>query len=53
MVTLAAVGDVLVDRDDPSTAFARVRESLSAEIVFGNCEGPYSDTDERNASSWG
>ena len=53
MITLAAVGDVLVDREDPSTAFAHVRERLAADIVFGNCEGPYSDTAERNSSSWG
>jgi poly-gamma-glutamate capsule biosynthesis protein CapA/YwtB (metallophosphatase superfamily) len=53
LVTLAAVGDVLVDRDDPSTAFAHVGGHLAADIVFGNCEGPYSDTRERNASSWG
>lgn len=53
-ITLAAVGDILVDRDDPSSAFARVREPLEqADVVFGNCEGPYSDTEERNTSSWG
>jgi poly-gamma-glutamate capsule biosynthesis protein CapA/YwtB (metallophosphatase superfamily) len=53
-ITLAAVGDVLVDRDAPETAFTQVRERLAqADVVFGNCEGPYSDTEERNTSSWG
>jgi poly-gamma-glutamate capsule biosynthesis protein CapA/YwtB (metallophosphatase superfamily) len=53
VITLAAVGDVLVDREDASTAFALARDRLAADIVFGNCEGPYSDTAERNGSSWG
>jgi poly-gamma-glutamate synthesis protein (capsule biosynthesis protein) len=53
-ITLAAVGDVLVDRAAPETAFAQVRGRLEqADLVFGNCEGPYSETEERNTSSWG
>src|SRR4051794_39541364 len=52
-ITLAAVGDVLVDRPAPETALRFVRERLAADVGFGNCEGPYSDTEERNTSSWG
>jgi poly-gamma-glutamate synthesis protein (capsule biosynthesis protein) len=47
-IVLAAVGDVLVDRDDPMTSFAHVHELLaSADLRFGNCEAVYSDTPER------
>jgi hypothetical protein len=47
-IVLAAVGDVLVDRDDPMTSFAHVHEQLaSADLRFGNCEAVYSDTPER------
>jgi poly-gamma-glutamate capsule biosynthesis protein CapA/YwtB (metallophosphatase superfamily) len=53
-ILIGAVGDVLVDRADPTSAFSHVREQLgAADILFGNCEGPYTDTEERNASSWG
>jgi poly-gamma-glutamate capsule biosynthesis protein CapA/YwtB (metallophosphatase superfamily) len=52
-VVIAAVGDVLVDRPDPGTAFARVAGALAAaDLRFGNCEGAYSATRERNTSSW-
>src|SRR6185312_14632538 len=45
---LAAVGDVLIDRDDPETSFAGVQALLDeADLRFGNCEGVYSDTEER------
>lgn len=44
-VTLGFVGDVLVDRDDPHTAFSAVTGLLAGpDLLFGNCEGVYSDT---------
>jgi poly-gamma-glutamate capsule biosynthesis protein CapA/YwtB (metallophosphatase superfamily) len=47
-VTIAAVGDVLIERPDPMTAFAQVRDRLAgADLRFGNCEAVYSDTSER------
>jgi poly-gamma-glutamate capsule biosynthesis protein CapA/YwtB (metallophosphatase superfamily) len=47
-VTIAAVGDVLIARDDPMTAFAHVRDRLAAaDVRFGNCEAVYSDTPDR------
>ena len=39
---LAAVGDVVIDRPDPSSAFDRVRHVLEqADVRFGNCEAVY------------
>jgi hypothetical protein len=39
-VFLAAVGDVLVDRPDPTGALSGVRPLLAgADLVFGNFEG--------------
>jgi poly-gamma-glutamate capsule biosynthesis protein CapA/YwtB (metallophosphatase superfamily) len=39
---LGFVGDVLVDRDDPDSAFDDVLDVLAApDVVFGNCEAPY------------
>jgi hypothetical protein len=44
-VTLVAVGDVLVNREDPDTALSGVRPLLeSADIAFGNVEGVFTDT---------
>ncbi|HEY5834379.1 CapA family protein [Streptomyces sp.] len=46
-----AVGDVFIDRPDPSTAFSRSGDSFAgADIVFGNCEGVFSDRVERAPS---
>jgi poly-gamma-glutamate synthesis protein (capsule biosynthesis protein) len=51
-VTISGVGDVLVERPDPLSAFTRVRAALDeADVLFGNCEAVYSTTRERNASS--
>jgi hypothetical protein len=37
-LTLTAVGDVMVKRDDPRTAFELARPVLAAaDITFGNC----------------
>lgn len=53
-ITVAAVGDILIDRSEPDTAFDGVRHILgAADLLYGNCEGPYSDTAERNPSSAG
>jgi poly-gamma-glutamate capsule biosynthesis protein CapA/YwtB (metallophosphatase superfamily) len=43
-VSVFAVGDVFPDAPDGRTAFAPLEPLLrSADIVFGNCEGVYSD----------
>jgi poly-gamma-glutamate synthesis protein (capsule biosynthesis protein) len=43
-VVVHAVGDVFVDRPDPTEAFSLVRGVLgTADIVFGNCEAPLSN----------
>lgn len=48
-LTLIAVGDVLIDRDTPESMFESTGEMLrSADITFGNCEVPYSETGVRN-----
>lgn len=42
---LGAVGDVFVNRPDPQHAFRHCAPVLrSIEVVFGNCEGAYTDT---------
>lgn len=42
-VVVHAVGDVFVDRSEPSEAFTLVRDLLdAADVVFGNCEVPLS-----------
>lgn len=42
MTLLSFVGDVLVDRDEPESAFAAVAEVLATgDVLFGNCEAPY------------
>jgi poly-gamma-glutamate synthesis protein (capsule biosynthesis protein) len=42
-VVVHAVGDVFVDRPDPTEAFSLVRDVLgAADVIFGNCEAPLS-----------
>jgi poly-gamma-glutamate capsule biosynthesis protein CapA/YwtB (metallophosphatase superfamily) len=42
--TLGAVGDVFVNREDPDNAFFGCGDLLNQiEIVFGNCEGAFTD----------
>ncbi|WEJ08603.1 CapA family protein [Sinorhizobium prairiense] len=42
--TLGAVGDVFVNRDNPANAFNGCDQLLgSMDLVFGNCEGAYTD----------
>jgi poly-gamma-glutamate capsule biosynthesis protein CapA/YwtB (metallophosphatase superfamily) len=39
---LGFVGDVLVDREDPESAFEAVADVLCVpDVLFGNCEAPY------------
>jgi len=48
-VKIVAVGDVIIDRPSPETAFAKASEMLkSGDFAFGNCEGVYSDLGARN-----
>jgi poly-gamma-glutamate capsule biosynthesis protein CapA/YwtB (metallophosphatase superfamily) len=50
-VTVAAVGDLTINRDEPDTAFDHVREELqSADITFAQLETPYSDRGSRGSS---
>lgn len=50
--SIFAVGDVFVDRPDPATAFVRSGAFLrSAGVLFGNCEGVFSDEWDRAPSS--
>jgi poly-gamma-glutamate capsule biosynthesis protein CapA/YwtB (metallophosphatase superfamily) len=47
-VTVLAVGDVFADVPDGRAAFAPLAELFAgADVVFGNCEGVYSDRPER------
>ena len=49
---LHAVGDIVVDRPDPETGFEPSRDLLrAADVVFGNCEGVYSDRPARAPSA--
>jgi hypothetical protein len=50
-VQLCAVGDVFIDRDDPPTALAGTTSALPGGVLFGNCEGVFSDQWERAPSS--
>ncbi|WP_035304398.1 CapA family protein [Actinokineospora inagensis] len=50
-ISIFAVGDVFIDRADPASALRKARDVLSAgDIVFGNCEGTFSDVWERAPS---
>jgi poly-gamma-glutamate synthesis protein (capsule biosynthesis protein) len=51
-IVIGAVGDVMVNRDEPASAWRNVRPLLAdADVLFANLEASYSDTQERNASS--
>ena len=53
-LTLTAVGDVMVKRDDPRSAFELVRPVLAAaDITFGNCESTYSSVGSANPATRG
>jgi poly-gamma-glutamate capsule biosynthesis protein CapA/YwtB (metallophosphatase superfamily) len=53
-LTLTAVGDVMVKRDDPRSAFALARPVLAAaDITFGNCESTYTSAGSANPATRG
>src|SRR5262245_48865019 len=42
---LGFVGDLLVDREDPESAFDAVTDVLAGpDVLFGNCEAPHTTT---------
>jgi poly-gamma-glutamate capsule biosynthesis protein CapA/YwtB (metallophosphatase superfamily) len=53
-VTVCAVGDVMVNRDEPGTAFELARPVFAAgDITFGNCESTYAEHGSRNPAARG
>jgi poly-gamma-glutamate synthesis protein (capsule biosynthesis protein) len=53
-IVIAVVGDIILDRDDPASMFRSVGPLLrEADITFGNCETPYSETGARNPGGRG
>src|SRR6201987_5076654 len=53
-VTVCAVGDVMVNRDEPGTAFELARPVFAAGyITFGNCESTYAEQGSRNPEARG
>lgn len=52
MTLLGFVGDILVDRDDPASAFGAAGEVMAVpDVLFGNCEVPYTTSRHRAPSS--
>lgn len=52
--TLCAVGDIMIDREEPETIFDLVRPVLAdADFTFGNCESVYSELGARNPAARG
>src|ERR1700741_1045557 len=53
-VTVCAVGDVMVNRDEPGTALDLARPVFAAgDITFGNCESTYAEQGSRNPAARG
>jgi hypothetical protein len=53
-VTLCAVGDIILDRGDPASAFELARALLApADVTFGNCESNYSANGSPNPATRG
>src|SRR6516165_2560339 len=51
---VCAVGDVMVNRDEPGTAFDLARPVFAeADITFGNCESTYAEYGSRNPAARG
>jgi poly-gamma-glutamate capsule biosynthesis protein CapA/YwtB (metallophosphatase superfamily) len=49
MVSVCAVGDVMVKRDQPGTMFELVKPVFDvADVTFGNCESTYAEQGSRN-----
>jgi poly-gamma-glutamate capsule biosynthesis protein CapA/YwtB (metallophosphatase superfamily) len=54
VVTLCAVGDIMVNRDDPASIFDLAGPVLrDADATFGNCESTYSERGSRNPATRG
>jgi hypothetical protein len=52
-ILISAVGDTQVALAEPESSFDLVADALdAADVLFGNSEGAYSETSERNPSSW-
>ncbi len=52
-VTLLAVGDIVVNREDPDTALSGIRPLLdAADVTFGNFEGVLTDTHPVTPGGW-
>lgn len=53
-VVVAAVGDLMINRDDPDSLFDHCRDVLvDADVTFGNCESVYSEDGARNPAARG
>ena len=53
-LTVCAVGDVMVNRDQPGTAFELAQPVFAAaDVTFGNCESTYSEHGSRNPAARG
>ena len=53
-IVLAAVGDLMVNREDPDSLFDHSRSVLAAaDITFGNCESVYAEEGSRNPAARG
>ena len=53
-IVLAAVGDVMVNRDEPASLFEHSRSVLvGADVTFGNCESVYAENGARNPAARG
>ena len=53
-LVVAAVGDLMVNRDEPASLFEHCRDVLArADVTFGNCESVYSENGARNPAARG
>jgi poly-gamma-glutamate capsule biosynthesis protein CapA/YwtB (metallophosphatase superfamily) len=53
-LTVCAVGDVMVNREEPTTAFELARPVFdAADVTFGNCESTYAEQGSRNPAARG
>ena len=53
-LVVAAVGDLMINRDEPASLFEHCRDVLaSADVTFGNCESVYSEDGARNPAARG
>ena len=53
-IVVAAVGDLMINRDEPDSLFEHCRDVLvGADVTFGNCESVYSEDGARNPAARG